>query len=225
MAIIIAVYVLINLAYCYVLPIDAMADSKLVAADVAERFFSGGGRWIAAAVLISTFGTTNGTILASARVYFSMARRNVFPRFLGKAHPRFNTPASSLWVQGIWSCLLLFSGTFDTLTDMLIFVSWIFYAAGAFGVFVLRRRHPDAHRPYKVPGYPVLPAIFVIFAIAYLVLTIYSDVDGYLTAVAQHKEAMSNTALGLALVAIGIPVYLYYRRRHAIVPAAQGEME
>lgn len=213
MAIVIAVYLLINLAYCYVLPIDAMAQSKLVAADVAERFFTGGGQWIAAAVLISTFGTTNGTILASARVYFSMSRRDVFPRFLGDAHPRFHTPAASLVVQCIWSVLLLFSGTFDTLTDTLIFVSWIFYAAGAYGIFVLRRKEPATPRPYRVPGYPIIPIIFVLFAIAYLVLTVYNDIDTYQTAVAAGKPAIINSAFGLLLVAIGLPFYFYFRSK------------
>ncbi len=214
MGIILAVYLLINLAYCYVMPIDQMAQSKLVAADVAEKFFSGGGRWIAAAVMISTFGTTNGTILASARVYFSMARRNVFPRFLGGAHPRYHTPASSLVVQCVWSVLLLFSGTFDTLTDTLIFISWIFYAAGAYGVFVLRRKEPDTPRPYRVPGYPVVPWIFIIFAIAYLVLTVYNDIANYQAAVAAGKPAIINSAFGLLLVAIGVPFYFYYRKRN-----------
>jgi len=210
MAIIIAVYILVNLAYSYVLPIDAMASSKLVAADVAEHFFSGGGRWIAAAVMVSTFGTTNGTILASARVYFSMARKNVFPRFLGNAHPRFRTPAASLSVQCVWSVALLFSGSFDILTDTLIFVSWIFYAAGAFGIFVLRRKEPDAVRPYRVPGYPFVPIIFILFASAYLVLTVYNDVDNFIRASAAGEEAFINSAFGLALVALGVPIYLYY---------------
>ncbi len=213
MAIIITVYLLINLAYCYVLPIDEMAKSSLVAADVAERFFSGGGRWIAAAVLISTFGTTNGTILASARVYFSMARRNVFPRFLGNAHRTFHTPASSLVVQCVWSVVLLMSGTFDTLTDTLIFVSWMFYAAGAFGVFVLRRKAPAAERPYRVPGYPFIPAIFVVFALVYLVLTVYNDIVTYNEAVAAGKPAIINSAFGLMLVAVGIPFYFYFRSK------------
>src|SRR5207244_12854659 len=114
-------------------------------------FFVVGVRWLAAAVIIATFGTANTVILATARVYFSMAQRNVFPAFVGRVHPRFHTPAASLIVQGIWSVLLLFSGTFDTLTDMLIFVSWVFYAVGAFGVFVLRLNEPDAPRPYKLP--------------------------------------------------------------------------
>src|SRR5262249_32400075 len=111
------IYMLMNLAYAYVLPVDDMAKSKLVAADVADKCFAGGGRWIAAAVMISTFGTTNAIILATARVYFSMARRGAFPQILGRAHPRFHTPGASLIVQGIWSALLLISGTFDTLTD------------------------------------------------------------------------------------------------------------
>src|SRR5882672_3651109 len=95
MLIVTIIYLLMNLAYEYVLPIDAIAKSKLVAADVAEKCFSGGGRWIALGVMISTFGTVNATILASARVYFSMSRRNVFPQFMGRAHPRFHTPAAS----------------------------------------------------------------------------------------------------------------------------------
>src|SRR4029079_1450035 len=183
MAIVIALYLSINLAYAYVLPIDQMAKSKLVAVDVAEKFFQGGGKWIAVAVMISTFGAANSNILSAARVYFSMARRNVFPGILGTAHPRFHTPAASLLVQAVWSILLLFSGTFDTITDMLIFIAWIFYAAGAYGVFVLRRKEPSAPRPYRVPGYPLLPWIFVTFAVAFLALTIYNDVSAYRSAV------------------------------------------
>jgi APA family basic amino acid/polyamine antiporter len=213
MLIVTAMYLLMNVAYAHVLPIDQMAKSKLVAADVAERCFAGGGRWIAAVMLISTFGTTNSIILATARVYFSMARMNVFPRALGRVHPRFHTPAASLVVQGVWSVLLLYSGTFDTLTDMLIFVSWAFYAADAYGVFVLRRKTPDALRPYKVPGYPFVPWIFIIFALLYLLLTINNDIAGYQAAVAAGKPGMINSALGTVLVLIGAPIYVFYRTR------------
>lgn len=213
MLIVTAIYMLINLAYAYVLPVDVMAKSKLVAADVAEKCFAGGGRWIAAAVMISTFGTTNSIILASARVYFSMSRRNVFPKFLGTAHPKFHTPAASLIVQGIWSVLLLFSGTFDTLTDTLIFVSWIFYAMSAYGVFVLRRKEPNTPRPYRVPGYPVIPWIFIAFATLYLVLTVYNDLASYRDAVANGKPAIINCAFGLGLVLLGTPIYWFYRRK------------
>ena len=215
MLIVMGAYLLMNLAYAYVLPIDEMAQSKLVAADVADRCFSGGGRWIAVAVMISTFGAANATVLSSARVYFAMARRNVFPAVIGRAHPQFRTPAASLVVQGAWSALLVFSGTFDTLTDTLIFVSWIFYAAGAYGVFVLRRREPDANRPYKVPGYPVVPVIFIVFALLYLGFTIYNDVTGYRAAVAAGKPAIINSAFGVALVLIGAPIYFYYRKKSA----------
>lgn len=206
-----AIYILMNLAYAYVLPIDEMAKSKLVAADVAEKIFPGGRRWIAAAVMISTFGTTSAIILATARVYFSMARMNVFPRFLGNVHPRFHTPAASLVVQGAWSVVLIYSGTFDMLTDTLIFVSWIFYAVGAYGVFVMRRKLPDAPRPYKVPGYPVVPWVFIVFSVIYLGFTIYNDVTAYRAAVAAGQPALLNTAFGTVLVLVGTPIYFFYR--------------
>jgi APA family basic amino acid/polyamine antiporter len=218
MLIVTAIYMLMNIAYSYVLPIDVMAQCKLVAANVAEKCFTGGGRWIALGVMLSTFGTANATILASARVYFSMAHRNVFPRFLGRAHPRFHTPGASLVIQGIWSVLLLFSGTFDTLTDTLIFVSWIFYAAGAYGIFILRRKEPNTPRPYKVPGYPYVPWIFIIFSVLYLALTIYNDVVDYRAAVAAGKHAIINSALGAALVLIGTPIYLFYRSKRSAGP-------
>lgn len=213
MLIVTALYLLMNLAYAFVLPIDEMAQSKLVAADVAEKCFSGGGRWIAVAVMISTLGAANAIILASARVYFSMARRKVFPQFLGVAHPRFHTPAASLVVQGLWSILLLFSGTFDTLTDTLIFVSWVFYAAGAYGIFVLRRQEPDTARPYRVPGYPFIPWVFILFAILFLALTMQNDLAAYQAARAAGKPAMLNSAFGVVLVLVGAPIYFCYRRK------------
>lgn len=217
MLIVTAIYVIMNLAYAYVLPIDFMAQSKLVAADVAEKCFRGGGKWIAVAVMISTFGTANAVILASARVYFSMAHHNVFPRFIGNVHPQFRTPAASLIVQGIWSVLLLFSGTFDTLTDTLIFVSWVFYAAGAYGVFVLRKKMPETPRPYRVPGYPLVPWIFVLFAAVYLLFTVYNDITGYRAALSQGKPAIINSLFGTVLVLIGTPIYFIYRQRRTPV--------
>ena len=213
MAIVIAIYLSINLAYAYVLPIDQMAASKLVAVDVADKFFSGGGRWIAVAIMVSTFGAANSNILGAARIYFSMARRNVFPALLGVAHPRFHTPAASLLVQASWSILLLFSGTFDTITDTLVFIAWIFYAAGAYGVFVLRRKEPDTPRPYKVPGYPWLPWIFVLFAVTFLGLTLYHDITNYHANVAAGKPGIINAAFWTFLVLLGTPVYFFYKAK------------
>lgn len=210
-----ALYLLLSAVYAYALPIDEMARSKLVAMDVAERCFAGGGRWIAVAVMLSTFGATNAVILTSARVYFSMSGDGLFPASVGRTHPHFHTPAVSLVVQAAWSILLLFSGTFDTLTDTLIFVSWFFYIANAWAVIVLRRREPDTPRPFKVPWYPVVPLVFIGFGLVYLVLTLGNDVAAYRSAVAQGKPALLNCALGLALVLSGTPIYFYYRRKNS----------
>jgi basic amino acid/polyamine antiporter, APA family len=204
-------YLLMSAVYSFVLPIDEMARSKLVAADVAERCFAGGGRWIAVAVMLSTFGAANAVILTSARVYYSMGRDGMFPVRLGQAHPRFHTPGASLVVQGGWSTVLLFSGTFDTLTDTLIFVSWFFYVANAWAVIVLRRREPSALRPFKVPLYPIIPIVFVVFGLVYLVLSVSNDLAAYRKAVAAGRPAFLNSALGLALVFSGTPIYFYYR--------------
>jgi basic amino acid/polyamine antiporter, APA family len=140
-----------------------------------------------------------------------MGERGMFPTMLGRAHPRFHTPGASLLVQAAWSILLLFSGTFDTLTDTLIFVSWFFYAANAWAVIVLRRREPDAPRPFKVPLYPILPIVFVAFGLVYLVLTLCNDVAAYRKALAAGQPALLNCALGAALVLSGTPIYLFYR--------------
>lgn len=216
MMIVIAVYVSINLAYLYVMPVGAMAKSPLVAADVAKIVMgAAGGTFIAVSVMLSTFGTTNGTILASARVYYAMAHNNLFFKSSGAIHPKFNTPGNALIVQAFWSCMLVLSGTFDTLTDMLIFVTWIFYAMGAFGVFILRKRMPDAPRPYKVFGYPFVPAAFVFFASLYVLLTLYNDITAYMNG----QTPIINSVFGLFLVTTGLPFYYYFRKRYGAPPA------
>ncbi|MFH1197928.1 MAG: amino acid permease [bacterium] len=196
--IVIVVYVLINIAYLYVMPIDEMAKSPLVAASAAEKIFgTNGGAIISIAVIISTFGALNGSILATARVPFAMARANIFFKSFEKVHPRFGTPHIALIIQGIWSCILVMSGSFDTITDYVIFASWLFYMLGAFGVFILRKKMPDEPRPYKVWGYPVLPAIFVVFAFFFLVNSIVSDTE--------------NSMMGLMLILTGLPFYLFWK--------------
>jgi APA family basic amino acid/polyamine antiporter len=209
-AIVILVYVLTNLAYLYVLPIDEMAQSRLVAADVAERFLKGyGGAFVSAAVMISTFGTVNGTILASARVYFAMAKERLFFRKMESVHPRYRTPGPSLLLQGAWASLLTLSGTFDQLTDQLIFVAWIFYALSAIGVFVLRKKMADVPRPYRVWGYPYVPAIFIAFAAVYVCHTLYSDIASF----TRGETPLINSVMGLIYVIIGIPGYIYWNRK------------
>ncbi len=223
----IVVYLLLNVAYFYVIPVGEMAgnyvraeasgQSYLVATDVAARIWKNwGGALIAVAIMISTFGTVNGTIMLSARVYYAMAREGHFFSRLKDVHPRFHTPGKSLWAQGFWTSVLVLSGTFDQLTDMLILVSWIFYAAGALGVIVLRRRMPDAPRPYKVWGYPVVPWLFILFSSVFIVFTVYSDVQNYLSG----RAPMINSLLGIALVALGLPGYFFWRRREKRQQAA-----
>ena len=195
--IVIIVYMLINVAYLYVLPIEKMAESPLVAATAAEFVFgSKGAILISIAVIISTFGALNGNILSTARVCFAMARNNMFIKSLGKIHPRYATPHTSLVAQGLWSCLLVLTGTFDTITDYVIFASWLFYMLGAYGVIVLRKKMPDVHRPYKVWGYPYTPMIFVIFSFLFLINTLISDYE--------------NAAMGALLILLGLPFY-YWR--------------
>lgn len=120
-----------------------MAKSPLVAASAAEVVFgSSGAALISIAVIISTFGALNGSILATARVCFAMARNNMFIKSLDKIHPKFATPHTSLVAQGLWSCLLVLSGSFDTITDYVMFAAWLFYMLGAYGVIVLRKKCP-----------------------------------------------------------------------------------
>ncbi len=211
--IVIFVYLLINSAYLYVLPIEEIAKSELVATDTASKVLGlYGGTFIAIAVMVSTFGTSNGTIMVSARLYYSMAKEGLFFRNLAYVHPIFRTPSKSLIFQAVWSSFLVLTGTFDILTDMLIFVSWFFYAMGAFGVFVLRKKMPEVERKYKVPGYPVVPAIFVIFAFVFIIFTIYNDIEMY----RQGRTEFINSIFGTLLVLLGIPFYISFMKKSKI---------
>lgn len=218
--IVMIIYILVNLAYIYVIPVGEMAaryagaeargQSYLVATDVARTFWGNwSGSLIAVAIMISTFGAMNGTIMMSARVQYSMSREGLFFRKIGEINHRFRTPGPSLLVQGIWTSLLVVSGTFDQLTDMLIFVSWIFYAAAVYGVIILRRKMPDAPRPYRVWGYPVIPVLFAVFASIFVVFTLYTDITAFLTG----KEPLINSLMGVLLVSLGVPGYLYWERK------------
>lgn len=198
--IVIGVYVLTNIAFLYVLPIDVMAKSPLVAASAAEKIFGqNGASVISIIVIISTFGALNGSILATARVPYAMARAKLFFKGLGKIHPKYATPHASLIVLGLWSCVLVLSGSFDTITDYVMFASWLFYMMGAFGVLVLRKKMPDVKRPYRVWGYPYTPMLFVIFAFLFLVNSVVSDTQ--------------NAMMGLILVFSGLPFYFFWKYR------------
>ncbi len=194
-----AVYILANAAFLHVLPIGIMKDSPLVAATAADVVFGPAGATIVSiAVIISTYGALNGSILTTSRVYWAMARERLFFLPLGRTHARYATPHVSLMVQGLWASMLVMSGTFDSITDSAMFAAWLTYMLGALGVYRLRRTMPDAPRRYRVWGYPVVPAVFVIFSGLFLVNSIMSNTQ--------------NAMMGLALIALGVPVYWLRKR-------------
>lgn len=204
-SVVIIIYLITNFAYLYVMPAEEITNvyqtqNSIIAVEVMRKFLgSGGAFFISILIMISTFGTTNGTILASSRIYFAMANDRLFFNSAKKCHPKYKTPSTSLLIQGFWASILVLSGTFDQLTDMLIFASFIFYGSGAFGVFVLRKKMKDAHRPYKVLGYPVIPSLFIIFCITLVIVTIIQN--------------PRDSGIGLVLVLIGIPFYLFWKMK------------
>jgi len=205
----IIIYALINLSYLFVMDITQIATTSFVASHAAQLAMGGiGGAMIALLVIISGVGAANGNILATARVTFAMAQERRFFNWTSFVHPKFGTPANALFLHCIWTCLLVFSGSFDMLTDMLIFVSWLFYGLSTFGIFILRRKMPHVHRPYKVWGYPIVPALFVLIATFFLVITLSTDIHNYSTG----NSPIINSAFGLLLVLLGAPFYYYFKK-------------
>ncbi len=206
MMIIIGAYVVVNFTYLYVLPIDQLvgvhqAKNQIAAVEVVRHFAGGmGATLISIIIIITTLGCTNATILMPPRVYYAMAKDGLFFPRAAEIHPTYHTPNPALWMQGAWACLLVLSGSFDQLTDMLIFAAFFFYGATAFGVFILRRREPNAERPYKVWGYPVVPALFVLFCAALIIITCINH----------PREA----GLGVVLMLTGVPLYFYWNSKN-----------
>ena len=202
--IILAIYLLINYTYLKVLTIPQLegihqAGNQIAAVEAVRGFWgNGGAMFISLLILITTLGCTNASVLTGARPYFAMARDGLFFRSIGNLN-KANVPSNSLLWQGIWASVLVLSGTFDQLTDMVIFAVFIFYGATTLGVFILRRKMPDAHRPYKVWGYPVVPAIYFLFCVALFLNTI----------ITRPREA----AIGIVLILLGIPVYFWLNRK------------
>jgi APA family basic amino acid/polyamine antiporter len=212
---VVAVYLVVNMTYLALLPIGVLeeiheAGNRIAAVEAVRNFWgSGGAAFMSVLILVTTLGCTNATILASCRTYFAMAREGLFfPNASELNHAQ--APANSLLYQGTWACLLVLSGTFDQLTDMIIFAVFIFYGATTVGVFILRRRMPDAPRPYKVWGYPVVPAIMVIFCVALFFNTI----------LVRPREAV----IGMVLMLTGIPMYWWFNKnKHLKTPVPSKE--
>ena len=211
--VVIALYIACNYIYLTTLPLAGAAggatvlargimhasEDRVGTAAMTQMLGPIGGLLMAAAIMVSSFGCMNGLLLSGARVYYAMAKDGLFFRNVSKLHPRYKTPAISLMVQMIWTCVLCISGTYGQLLDYIIFAVLVFYILTIIGLFVLRRTHPDAERPYRAVGYPVLPAI-------YIVMAFFIDV-----VLLRYKP--QYTWPGLIVVLLGIPVYYAWSRR------------
>jgi APA family basic amino acid/polyamine antiporter len=203
--IVIVAYVLLNTLFVYLLPIDFFiglnaSPNKIAAVEVAGQISGSiGMTLIAGLILVTTLNSTNSSILMSARIVYAMARDKMFFSKAASVHPKYNTPDVALFIQAFWAILLVFSGTFDQLTDMLVFASFLFYGSTALGVIIMRIKHPHIERAYKVIGYPFVPAIFCLFCVSLLVSTILN----------QPLEAI----WGIGLMATGIPVYFWLSKK------------
>ncbi|MFM2207872.1 MAG: hypothetical protein RL213_1847 [Bacteroidota bacterium] len=194
-------YILANIAYVYVLPMPAIqnAENDRVATLLMQTILGDNGKlFMAAMIMISTFGCLNGIIFTAGRVYYAMANDGFFFKSAGRLNKN-GVPANALTMQCIWACLLCFSGTYGSLLDYIMFVVMIFYALTIIGLFVLRKKRPEMERPYKAFGYPVLPAIYILLAV-WVVGVMFL-----------HK--MDYCLYGLIIVLIGVPVYYAFKRR------------
>ena len=196
----VALYMLANIGYIAALGASAAAASDHVAADAGVAVLGPfAGRAVSVLILISIFSAANGLMLTAPRLYFSMAGDGVFFKRLAIVSPRFGTPAVAVTTLAAWSVLLAVTGTFEQLLTYVVFTGWIFYALGALSVFVYRKREPHAIRPFRVPGYPLTPALFVIAAAALVINTIVTQ--------------PARAAAGIAMVLIGVPAYVAWRWR------------
>lgn len=202
------IYLLVHTAYLYAQPVEWIADlvgkeNSIAAVELLGSFLGSAGiMFLSLLILCSTFNATNTSVLAAPRVYYALAKDGLFFKSASEVHPRFHTPHKALLIQAGWASVLCLSGSFDMLTDMLIFAAFIFYGAGAWGVIVLRNKMPDAPRPFKVPLYPIVPAVFTLFSAALVVRTIW--------------DQPALAAKGLLLILVGVPLYFYWNRKNRV---------
>lgn len=198
-----ALYLFVNAAYYYVLtPVEiaSVPSSSSVATEVLRRFLGPVAVALTAiAMMISSFGALHASVLSNARIPYAMARDGLFFRALARVSPRSRVPVRAVLAQGVWASVLTLSGTYDTLTDSVVFASFLFYGLSAGAVIVLRRTMPDAPRPYRAFGYPVVPVLFLLTTAALLANAL----------IATPRQAL----LGVALLLLGVPFYLFWRRR------------
>ena len=198
-SIVAAIVVLMNVLYLYAMPMEQVAQQDTIGQTAAQvLFFPAAGWWMSALVAIASFGAAACSILGGARVYYAMAADGLFFQKLAEVHPKWRTPAYSLVVQGVWSCVLVLTGKYDELFTYVMFISVIAYAASASSIFILRKKRADMPRPYKCPGYPWVPLAYCLICGAWALNALWS------------KPVQSLAGVGI--MAIGAPAYFYWRR-------------
>lgn len=199
-ALVVTVYILSNIVYVKALPLAAIQGSTKLASDAVEAMVGPwGAKLVSLAIIISTFGITNVFILTGPRVYYVMAKEGAFLPLAARLHPRFQTPAASIFIQSLWASALLLTNTYGQLLQYVTFGDWIFYALTALALLVLRRTRPDLERPYKTWGYPVVPALFFIIAVA-VVVNVY---------ISSPLKSVAGTAIILS----GLPLFYFTRKK------------
>ena len=194
------VYLLTNLAYLLLLPVNKIASSQSIAADAISTILPFGGALIAVLIAISTFGTLGIYTLSAPRIYYAMAKDELFFKKLAWVHPKFHTPVYAIIVQSAWAVvLLLFWGTFEDLITYVVFTDWVFFGLTAVGVIVLRYKRRDLPRPYKTIGYPVVPFIFITITFLFVLNAL----------IAKPLHAWA----GLVLIFISLPIFYYFKRK------------
>ena len=194
------IYLATNLAYLYAFPTSDIAVSDRIAADVMSLALGPvGASVVALVILISITGAANQILLTSPRVYFAMSKDGLFFRHMAEVHPRFRTPHVSIVAMGVWAALLSLTGTFEQLFTYVVFGQWIFFGLTVAAVFILRRKRPDLPRPYRTLAYPLAPALFILAALAISLNTLVNE--------------FWNAMAGVFIIALGLPAYLYWRKR------------
>jgi APA family basic amino acid/polyamine antiporter len=202
--IVMVLYVCVNAAFFKLADIPFynqiyQQDNQVAAIAGIKQVWVTGGLFISILIIVSTFNSTNNSLMTAPRIYYAMAKDGLFFKKAGVSHPKFLTPHKAILLQLFWCLVLIISGSFNMLTDMLVFVAFIFYGCGAFGVIILRRKMPNENRPFKVPLYPVIPLVFTLFS-AFLVYYSIVQSPGY-------------AIIGLFLVAMGVPLYYFFNRK------------
>lgn len=192
------VYVLINFAYLYMLPVLSMGDSKALAADAMSQYFINGGQMIAILIMVSIFGTISIYTMSAPRIYFAMAKDGVFFKQLAKIHPKFKTPFNAILLQSSWAIILiLFWDTFNDLITYVVFMDLLFMVLAAISIFIFRKKLADKNRPYRTLGYPIIPMIYILISTIFVINTLI------------EKPIQALAGLGLTLM--GFIFYWYFK--------------